>query len=131
MKLKFVFWAFAAIQFLTLLAMMFSPREIAESFGIEYSESMSVIFQFAMLTQLMLIIITSQIPSWLGKRLGKAALTYAAIALLPVCQNVYHIASDILPITGAFYIENSLWIIFSVAFYLFGKRESEDVKEDI
>ena len=80
MKLKFVFWAFAAIQFLTLLAMMFSPREIAESFGIEYSESMSVIFQFAMLTQLMLIIITSQIPNWLGKRLGKAALTYAPIA---------------------------------------------------
>ena len=49
MKLKFVFWAFAAIQFLTLLAMMFSPREIAESFGIEYSGLLMALIQLWLL----------------------------------------------------------------------------------
>jgi hypothetical protein len=122
MKLKLVFRVFAGLQFLLVIGAIFIPAAVMEGFGIEYNAGTAIVLQFSILSQLMIILIAVALPSWLGNDLSKAALTFSCISLMPVLLNFYHILSGILPITGAVFVENSMWFIFALSFYLFKNK---------
>ena len=122
MNLKLLFRIYAGVQTVFVLGGVFSPQAMVESFGMTYSTELSTMMQFAMLGQVFVIIITLQLPYWLGDNLTKAGMTYAGISVLPILLNVYHIVTDVLPLTSAFYIENTLWVAFAALFYMYSKK---------
>ena len=84
MNLKLIFRIFAGLQLLTVVIAIVAPEEAIASFGIEYSSAMTIMIQFSIVTQLMVVLITLGLPKWLGHSLYKAALTYTLVTLLPV-----------------------------------------------
>lgn len=68
-----------------------------------------MMLQFAMMAQIMIVIITVQLPGWLGDDLSKAGMTYAIISVLPILVNSYQVfIAGSVPLIAAFYIENTM-----------------------
>ena len=122
MNLKLLFRIYAGLQIVFVLGSIFSPEAMMDSFGMKYSAELTTMMQFAMLGQVIIIAITLQLPNWLGDNLSKAALAYVGFSVLPILLNVYHIATEVLPMTTAFYIENTMWAAFAVLFYIYSKK---------
>jgi hypothetical protein len=122
MNLSLLLKIFAGLQSLFVLGGLIAPESMMESFGMTYSPKIEPIMHFALFGQIILIIITFQLPNWLGDNLSKVSTTYICIAIAPILLNSYHIIADLVPLTSAFYIENSIWLLFAILFYIFGKK---------
>jgi len=122
MNLKLLFRIFFGFQALFILGAIVSPEAMMESFGMAYTSESGIMLQFAILGQILFLVLTFQLPDWLGENLAKAGCTYAVLCLLPVGLNSYHALNDILPVGPAFFVENTIWVAFAVLFYLYSKK---------
>ena len=86
MKLSLVFRIYAGLSCLFLAGGIFAPEAIMEGYGFTMNEGMSVMLNFMLGMQLILILVTWQLPAWLGDGLSKAGLTYVIISLIPPVQ---------------------------------------------
>ena len=122
MNLKLLFRIFFGVQAVFVLGAIVSPEAMMESFGMNYTFEAGIMLQFAMLGQILFVVLTFQLPDWLGENLAKAGMTYTILCLLPVGLNSYHVLSDVLPAGPAFFVENTMWEAFAVLFYLYSKK---------
>ena len=122
MNLKLLFRIFFGLNAVFVLGAVVSPEAMLESFGMNYNADVGLMIQFAMMGQIMFLVLTYQLPDWLGDNLAKAGCTYAVLCLLPVGLNSYHALNDILPVGPAFFVENTIWVAFAVLFYLYSKK---------
>ena len=122
MNLKLLFRIFFAFNAVFILGSIVSPEAMMESFGMDYTSESGIMLQFAILGQILFLVLTFQLPDWLGENLAKAGMTYTVLCLLPVGLNSYHVLSDVLPAGPAFFVENTMWVAFAVLFYLYSKK---------
>ena len=97
MNLKLLFRIFLGVQELFILGAIVSPEAMMESFGMDYTSESGIMLQFAILGQILFLVLTFQLPDWLGENLAKAGMTYTVLCLLPVGLNSYHALNDVLP----------------------------------
>ena len=122
MNIKLLLRIYAGLMAFFTLGALFSAESMMESFGMDYTSESGIMLQFAILGQILFLVLTFQLPDWLGENLAKAGCTYAVLCLLPVGLNSYHALNDILPVGPAFFVENTIWVAFAVLFYLYSKK---------
>ena len=101
MNLKLVFRIFAGFGAFFALMSLLATDAMMESYGIELSSDSSLLIQFMVMVQLMFAIVVWQLPSWLGENLAKAGPTLMVVSLIPVAMNIFHVATGVLPASGA------------------------------
>ena len=82
MSLKLIFRIYAGIGALFVVGGTLAPVSMMEPYGFTMDEGMITMLNFMLGTQLMLVLITWQLPDWLGDNLPKAGLTFAVISLI-------------------------------------------------
>ena len=124
MNLKLLFRIFFGVQAVFVLGAIVSPEAMMESFGMSYTTEAGIILQFAMLGQVIFIVLTLQIINWLGDDLHKVGTTYAVLSVLPVLVNSYQVFTELVPMTSAFYVEQAIWIAFAALFFVYSKENT-------
>ena len=122
MNLKLIFRIYAGVQIASVLGGIFSPEAMMKAVGMTFSPELSTIMRFSILGQIIIIAITLQLPNWLGDNLAKAGFTYVGISILPILLNTYHVVTEVLPVSPAFFIENALWVVFAALFFMYSKK---------
>ena len=103
---------------------LFSAKSMMESFGMVYTTEAGIMLQFALLGQVIFIVLTLQIINWLGDDLYKVGTTYAGLSVLPVLVNSYQVFTELIPMTSAFYVEQAIWIAFAALFFVYSKENT-------
>tara|TARA_Y100000310_G_C20214984_1_gene593108 strand:- start:51 stop:464 length:414 start_codon:yes stop_codon:yes gene_type:complete len=122
MNLKLVFRIYAGFGALFVILGLLSPDAMLESFGMTYNDEVGIMIQFVSMIQLMFAVVVWQLPDWLGDNLTKAGSTFMVLSLIPVALNIFHVMTDTLPATGAFFVENGVWVVFAGLFYFYSKK---------
>ena len=122
MNLKLVFRIFAGFGAFFALMSLLAPDAMMESYGIELSSDSSLLIQFMVMVQLMFAIVVWQLPSWRGEKLAKAGPTLMVVSLIPVAMNIFHVATGVLPASGAQIVESGGWVVFAALFYFYSKK---------
>ncbi len=121
MNIKLLLRIYAGLMAVFTLGALFSAESMMESFGMSYTTEAGIILQFAMLGQVIFIVLTLQIINWLGDDLHKVGTTYAGLSVLPVLVNSYQVFTGLVPMTNAFYVEQVIWIAFAALFFVYSK----------
>ena len=121
MNIKLLLRIYAGLMAVFTLGALFSAESMMESFGMSYTTEAGIILQFAMLGQVIFIVLTLQIINWLGDDLHKVGTTYAVLSVLPVLVNSYQVFTELVPMTSAFYVEQAIWIAFAALFFIYSK----------
>ena len=66
MNLKLLFRIFFGLNAVFVLGAVVSPEAMLESFGMNYNADVGLMIQFAMMGQIMFLVLTYQLPDWLG-----------------------------------------------------------------
>tara|TARA_B100001142_G_scaffold5211_1_gene5356 strand:+ start:371 stop:739 length:369 start_codon:yes stop_codon:yes gene_type:complete len=122
MNLKLLMRIYAGLMGLMLLGGVFAPEAMMEGFGMDYTKEVKPVLHFALMGQGLFALITFFISSWMVDDLQKVGPTYAALSLAPVLMNSYHVVSGVVPLSGAFYVENGIWVAFAALFFVFSKK---------
>ena len=122
MNIKLLLRIYAGLMALMILGGVFAPEAMMEGFGMTYTKEVAPIFHFAMMGQALFALLTFLLTTWMPEDLDKIATTYTALALVPVLLNIYHVISGLLPLVGAFYVENGIWIVFASLFFMYRKK---------
>ncbi|MEA1881100.1 MAG: hypothetical protein U9N31_01675 [Candidatus Marinimicrobia bacterium] len=122
MNLKLVFRIFAGFGALFAVMGLVAPESMADSYGMAFSDDIHLVFQFAIMIQIMMVVIVWQLPEWLGDNLAKAGTTMIVVSLLPVAMNIYHVVTDALPASTAQLVESGIWVVFAALFYFYSKK---------
>lgn len=122
MNLKLVFRIFAGFGALFGVMALVAPDAMLEGYGMTYNDEVGIMLQFIVMIQLMFVIVVWQLPTWLGDDLAKAGSTFIVVSLVPVAVNIFHVVTDTLPATGAWFVENGLWVVFAGLFYFYSKK---------
>ena len=122
MNIKLLLRIYAGLMALMILGGVFAPEAMMEGFGMTYTNEVAPIFHFAMMGQALFALLTFLLTTWMPEDLDKIAMTYTALALVPVLLNIYHVISGVLPLVGAFYVENGIWIVFASLFFMYRKK---------
>ncbi len=124
MNIKLLLRIYAGLMAVFTLGALFSAESMMESFGMSYTTEAGIILQFAMLGQVIFIVLTLQIINWLGDDLHKVGCTYAVLSVLPVLVNSYQVFTELVPMTSAFYVEQAIWIAFAALFFVYSKENT-------
>ena len=124
MNIKLLLRIYAGLLAVFTLGALFSAESMMESFGMSYTTEAGIILQFAMLGQVIFIVLTLQIINWLGDDLHKVGCTYAVLSVLPVLVNSYQVFTELVPMTSAFYVEQAIWIAFAALFFVYSKENT-------
>ena len=124
MNIKLLLRIYAGLMAVFTLGALFSAESMMESFGMSYTTEAGIILQFAMLGQVIFIVLTLQIINWLGDDLHKVGTTYAVLSVLPVLVNSYQVFTELVPMTSAFYVEQAIWIAFAALFFVYSKENT-------
>ena len=124
MNIKLLLRIYAGLMTVFTLGALFSAESMMESFGMSYTTEAGIILQFAMLGQVIFIVLTLQIINWLGDDLHKVGTTYAVLSVLPVLVNSYQVFTELVPMTSAFYVEQAIWIAFAALFFVYSKENT-------
>ena len=108
MNLNLVFRIFAGFGAFFALMSLLTTDAMMESYGMELSSDSSLIIQFMVMVKLMFATVAWQLPSWLGENLAKAGPTLMVVSLIPVAMNIFHVATDVLPDSGAQIVESGV-----------------------
>ena len=127
MSLKLIFRIYAGIGALFVVGGTLAPVSMMEPYGFTMDEGMITMLNFMLGTQLMLVLITWQLPDWLGDNLSKAGLTYAVISLIPAVQGIYLMYIGRLPASTQGYIETVVWAVFAALFYFYSQQDDNSV----
>ena len=122
MNLQLLMRIYAGLMGFMILGGAFAPEAMMEGFGMDYTEQVVPILHFALLGQALFALVTLFLTTWLSDDLNKVATTYAALSLAPVAINSYHVISGLVPLVGAFYVENAIWVAFAVMFFVYSKK---------
>tara|TARA_B100000745_G_scaffold157621_1_gene103183 strand:+ start:241 stop:642 length:402 start_codon:yes stop_codon:yes gene_type:complete len=123
-NIKLLLRIYAGLMAVFTLGALFSAESMMESFGMSYTTEAGIILQFAMLGQVIFIVLTLQIINWLGDDLHKVGCTYAVLSVLPVLVNSYQVFTELVPMTSAFYVEQAIWIAFAALFFVYSKENT-------
>ena len=124
MNIKLLLRIYAGLMAVFTLGALFSAESMMESFGMSYTTEAGIILQFALLGQVIFIVLTLQIINWLGDDLHKVGCTYAVLSVLPVLVNSYQVFTELVPMTSAFYVEQAIWIAFAALFFVYSKENT-------
>ena len=102
-----------------------------EPYGFTMDEGMITMLNFMLAMQLMLVLITWQLPDWLGDNLPKAGLTYAVISLIPAVQGIYLMSTGALPASTQGYVETVIWFVFVALFYVYSKQDDSVITSEV
>jgi hypothetical protein len=102
-----------------------------EPYGLTMDEGMITMLNFMLAMQLMLVLITWQLPDWLGDNLSKAGLTYAVISLIPAVQGIYLMSIGRLPASTQGYVETVIWFVFAALFYVYSKQDNSVITSEV
>ena len=127
MSLKLIFRIYAGIGALFIVGGTLAPVSMMEPYGFTMDEGMITMLNFMLGTQLMLVLITWQLPDWLGDNLSKAGLTYVVISLIPAVQGLYFMSTGRLPASTQGYIETVVWAVFAALFYFYSQQDDNSV----
>jgi len=123
-NIKLLLRIYAGLMAVFTLGGLFSAESMMESFGMVYTTEAGIILQFALLGQVIFIVLTLQIINWLGDDLHKVGTTYAGLSVLPVLVNSYQVFTELIPMTSAFYVEQAIWIAFAALFFVYSKENT-------
>ena len=127
MNLKLVFRIYAVLGAIFVVGGTLSPEAMMEPYGFTMDEGMITMFNFLLGMQLIIILVTWQLPDWLGDNLSKAGLTYVVISLIPAVQGLYLISTGRLPASTQGYIETVVWAVFAALFYFYSQQDDNSV----
>ena len=74
------------------------------------------------MVQFMFAFLIWKLPDWTGDNFAKVGSTFVFIPLIPVALNIYHVIAGNLPATGAFYVEQVIWLLFAGMFFVYSKK---------
>ena len=131
MSLKLLFRIYAGIGSLFVVGGILAPESMMEPYGLTMDEGMITMLNFMLAMQLMLVLITWQLPDWLGDNLPKAGLTYAVISLIPAVQGIYLMSIGRLPASTQGYVETVIWFVFAVLFYVYSKQDNSVITSEV
>ena len=127
MSLKLIFRIYAGIGALFVVGGTLAPVSMMEPYGFTMDEGMITMLNFMLGMQLMLVLITWQLPDWLGDNLSKAGLTFVVISLIPAVQGLYLMSTGRLPASTQGYIETVVWAVFAALFYFYSQQDDNSV----
>ena len=127
MNLKLVFRIYAVLGAIFVVGGTLSPEAMMEPYGFTMDEGMITMFNFLLGMQLIIILVTWQLPDWLGDNLSKAGLTFVVISLIPAVQGLYLISTGRLPASTQGYIETVVWAVFAALFYFYSQQDDNSV----
>ena len=127
MNLKLVFRIYAVLGAIFVVGGTLSPEAMMEPYGFTMDEGMITMFNFMLGIQLILVLITWQLPDWLGDNLSKAGLTFVVISLIPAVQGLYLMSTGRLPASTQGYIETVVWAVFAALFYFYSQQDDNSV----
>ena len=127
MSLKLIFRIYAGIGALFVVGGTLAPVSMMEPYGFTMDEGMITMLNFMLGMQLMLVLITWQLPDWLGDTLSKAGLTFVVISLIPAVQGLYLMSTGRLPASTQGYIETVVWAVFAALFYFYSQQDDNSV----
>jgi len=122
MNLQLLMRIYAGLMGVMLLGGLFAPEAMMEGFGMNYTKEVKPILHFALMSQGLFALLTYFISSWMADDLQKVAPAFAALSLAPVLMNTYHVVSGVVPLVGAFYVENGIWVAFAAMFFVYSKK---------
>ena len=131
MSLKLIFRIYAGIGALFVVGGTLAPVSMMEPYGFTMDEGMITMLNFMLAMQLMLVLITWQLPDWLGDNLPKAGLTYAVISLIPAVQGIYLMSTGALPASTQGYVETVIWFVFVALFYVYSKQDNSVITSEV
>ena len=131
MSLKLLFRIYAGIGSLFVVGGILAPESMMEPYGLTMDEGMITMLNFMLAMQLMLVLITWQLPDWLGDNLPKAGLTYAVISLIPAVQGIYLMSIGRLPASTQGYVETVIWFVFAALFYVYSKQDNSVITSEV
>ena len=108
-----------------------APESMMEPYGFTMDEGMITMFNFLLGMQLIIILVTWQLPDWLGDNLPKAGLTYAVISLIPAVQGIYLMSTGRLPASTQGYVETVIWFVFAALFYVYSKQDNSVITTEV
>ena len=127
MNLKIVFRIYAGFGAIFILLGILSPEGLMEPYGFTMNESMITMLNFMLGMQLIIVLITWQLPDWLGANLSKAGRTFIFISLIPAIQGLYLMFTGSLPVSTGGYIETIIWFVFAGLFYFYSQQELKTI----
>ena len=127
MNLKLVFRIYAVLGAIFVVGGTLSPEAMMEPYGFTMDEGMITMFNFVLGMQLIIILVTWQLPDWLGDNLSKAGLTFVVISLIPAVQGLYLMSTGRLPASTQGYIETVVWAVFAALFYFYSQQDDNSV----
>ena len=127
MNLKLVFRIYAVLGAIFVVGGTLSPEAMMEPYGFTMDEGMITMFNFLLGMQLIIILVTWQLPDWLGDNLSKAGLTFVVISLIPAVQGLYLMSTGRLPASTQGYIETVVWAVFAGLFYFYSQQEPKTI----
>ena len=131
MSLKLIFRIYAGIGALFVVGGTLAPVSMMEPYGFTMDEGMITMLNFMLAMQLMLVLITWQLPDWLGDNLSKAGLTYVVISLIPAVQGIYLMSTGALPASTQGYVETVIWFVFVALFYVYSKQDNSVITSEV
>ena len=131
MSLKLLFRIYAGIGSLFVMGGILAPESMMEPYGLTMDEGMITMLNFMLAMQLMLVLITWQLPDWLGDNLSKAGLTYTVISLIPAVQGIYLMSIGRLPASTQGYVETVIWFVFAALFYVYSKQDNSVITSEV
>ena len=96
-----------------------------EPYGFTMNEGMITMVNFMIGFQMIIVLVTWQLPEWLGDDLSKAGLTYVVISLIPAIQGLYLMSTGALPTSTSGYVETAIWCAFAALFYFYSQKGTE------
>ena len=127
MNLNLVFRIYAVLGAIFVVGGTLSPEAMMEPYGFTMDEGMITMFNFLLGMQLIIILVTWQLPDWLGDNLSKAGLTFVVISLIPAVQGLYLMSTGRLPASTQGYIETVVWAVFAALFYFYSQQDDNSV----
>ena len=127
MSLKLLFRIYAGFGALFVVGGILAPESMMEPYGLTMDEGMITMFNFLLGMQLIIILVTWQLPDWLGDNLSKAGLTFVVISLIPAVQGLYLMSTGRLPASTQGYIETVVWAVFAALFYFYSQQDDNSV----
>jgi hypothetical protein len=107
-----------------------APEAMMDGYGFTMDEGMITMLNFMIGMQLIIILVTWQLPDWLGDNLSKAGLTYVVISLIPAVQGLYLMFTGGVPASTQGYIETVVWCVFATLFFVYSKQDNNVITSE-
>jgi hypothetical protein len=127
MNLRLIFKIYAGLNAFFIIPAVLAPEAMMEGYGLIITEEIRALFNFLLGLQLMFVLVTWQLPEWLGDNLSKAGPTYVVIVLIPFVQGLYMMSNGSVPASTQGYIESAIYAVFACLFYYYSQDQDNSM----